>query len=465
MLETVREFADEELAASRDADTARRHAAYYARLAGQATPSFWGDAPGNHRALLTPEIGNLRAALAWATEHGETDTALQLASALFDPHWLFDPQWLAGAAAHDQRVWTQRALALPGGTPRHRVTALTSAACLADAHNDFAERALLTEALALARANGDQLGIATVSFLCGRFAFMQDDLAAARQWLHDALAGFRANGKEGRAAWALCFLASLDSRLAIDEGGDPAALARAAELCEEALKIFEAVDYLPGIIRARHGLAYVAYKQRELARSLALTQELIGLAWSHRLRVYNYLTDIADIAGRTGQAAVAARLYGAAAAERGRHEVVVPPVYQAEAERDMAVARAALGEAPFAAAWAEGQNIPIDQAVNEALALTLPSADPPGVSLTPREGDILPLLAEGKTAREIGAALFLSHRTVESHIANLCAKFGVRSRAEAVASAAAAGLLPSRSLQDLRSGAPENRVAPTAETA
>jgi non-specific serine/threonine protein kinase len=447
MLETVREFAAEELAASRDADTARRHADYYVRLANQASPSFWGDAPGDHRALLGPELGNLRAALAWATEHGEADTALQLASALFDPHWMFDPQWLAGGAAHDQRVWTQRALALPGGTPRHRVTALTSAACLAWAYDDLvAEQQLLSEAMALARASGDNLGVATAEFLLGRAAFLQNDAISARRWLSEALAGFRALEAPGRAAWALCFLASLDSRRATDEGGDPAALARAAGLCEEALATFEAVDYPPGIIRARHGRAYVAYKQRDLGRSLELAQELLALAWERRSIVHNYLADIADIAGRIGQAEVAARLYGAAHEDRARHEGQrqMPLVYQMEAERDMAIARRALGEAAFAAAWAAGRATPLDRIVAEALALAPPSSADPSASLSPREREIVRLLADGLTDRAIGAALFLSRRTVEHHVARLRAKLGAATRAEAVVVARDRGLLPSR---------------------
>jgi DNA-binding NarL/FixJ family response regulator len=65
-----------------------------------------------------------------------------------------------------------------------------------------------------------------------------------------------------------------------------------------------------------------------------------------------------------------------------------------------------------------------------------------GALLTPREAEILPLLAVGLTDREIGAALFLSHRTVGNHVARLTAKLGVRTRAAAIETARAKGLLP-----------------------
>lgn len=50
-----------------------------------------------------------------------------------------------------------------------------------------------------------------------------------------------------------------------------------------------------------------------------------------------------------------------------------------------------------------------------------------------RELQVLRLVAEGLTNREIGQRLYLSVRTVEMHVANAAAKLGCRTRAEAVA--------------------------------
>jgi DNA-binding NarL/FixJ family response regulator len=54
---------------------------------------------------------------------------------------------------------------------------------------------------------------------------------------------------------------------------------------------------------------------------------------------------------------------------------------------------------------------------------------------------VLRLLVEGHTDREIGAALFLSHRTVATHVSNLLAKLGVPSRAAAATAAVRRGLV------------------------
>ena len=61
--------------------------------------------------------------------------------------------------------------------------------------------------------------------------------------------------------------------------------------------------------------------------------------------------------------------------------------------------------------------------------------------LTPRELDVLRLLVEGHSDREIGEALFIGARTVQTHVANLFAKLGVNARAEAAAVAVRRGLV------------------------
>jgi len=65
-----------------------------------------------------------------------------------------------------------------------------------------------------------------------------------------------------------------------------------------------------------------------------------------------------------------------------------------------------------------------------------------GTALTPRELDVLRLVAHGLGNKEIAAALELSTHTVKYHLASLLAKLGVRSRTEAVSRGIRTGLLP-----------------------
>ncbi len=61
--------------------------------------------------------------------------------------------------------------------------------------------------------------------------------------------------------------------------------------------------------------------------------------------------------------------------------------------------------------------------------------------LTSREAEVLRLVADGLSDREIGARLFISHRTVERHVSNLLAKLGAARRSELVATALREGLV------------------------
>ncbi len=69
-----------------------------------------------------------------------------------------------------------------------------------------------------------------------------------------------------------------------------------------------------------------------------------------------------------------------------------------------------------------------------------PSSDPPVESLTPREVEVLCLIAQGYSNRQIAEALSISIRTVESHRANLMGKLNLRSRVELVRYAKEHGL-------------------------
>ncbi|TQN37665.1 regulatory LuxR family protein [Blastococcus colisei] len=61
--------------------------------------------------------------------------------------------------------------------------------------------------------------------------------------------------------------------------------------------------------------------------------------------------------------------------------------------------------------------------------------------MTPREAEVLRLLAQGRTNRQIGAELYISEKTASVHVSNILAKLGANGRTEAVAIAAQRGML------------------------
>ncbi|MEY9893901.1 DNA-binding NarL/FixJ family response regulator [Catenulispora sp. MAP12-49] len=81
-------------------------------------------------------------------------------------------------------------------------------------------------------------------------------------------------------------------------------------------------------------------------------------------------------------------------------------------------------------AAASGQSV-LDDGVT-AILLAAAVEVPASVELTPREAEVLTLIARGKSNTEIAEELFVSAATVKTHINNLFAKIGVRDRAQAV---------------------------------
>jgi DNA-binding CsgD family transcriptional regulator len=113
-----------------------------------------------------------------------------------------------------------------------------------------------------------------------------------------------------------------------------------------------------------------------------------------------------------------------------------------------------LGEEEFAALRAAGRHLPLEHAIvladNVAASVIAapvaymvpdPEIDPAPDALSPREGQVLRLLAEGHSDAEMAAALFISPHTVHTHVKRILAKLGVGSRAAAVATAFRHGMV------------------------
>jgi two-component system nitrate/nitrite response regulator NarL len=83
----------------------------------------------------------------------------------------------------------------------------------------------------------------------------------------------------------------------------------------------------------------------------------------------------------------------------------------------------------------------VDDAFGEALVRPLPAADALVEPLTPRETEVLQLLAEGLTNRRLGERLGISEHTAKFHVNAILGKLGARTRGEAIAQAARLGLL------------------------
>ncbi len=196
--------------------------------------------------------------------------------------------------------------------------------------------------------------------------------------------------------------------------------------------------------------AQAAARYRQVVAWLDAANVFAG-SWPRRVidAVGRTLNGVATLAAATGQAERAARLFAAAAAD---HDAIGSKPALPERtlfEQATTSVRERLGADDFEAAWTAGAVMTPAEAradVEAILALSEPRpalpADPvAALSLTARELEVLRLLADKLSDKEIGAALYVSHRTAMGHVANIFRKLGVSSRADAVQQARDLGLL------------------------
>lgn len=360
MLETVREFGLDELAASdEEAATREAHAAHFLAMAADARRRFEGPNRLAARDQVEREHENLRAALAWALERGDAETAQRLAGELVR-------FWLVLGYVSEGRDWLERVLALAGRTaPATRVEALWGASDLAIFQNDLARaKALAAEALALAHESGYRLGVGMGLHGLGNVAESQGDFEAAAAYHEDALKLFRELGEpvwEGLALRHLGLTASARSDWI-----------QARAFHEEALVIWRRLGHPWGVPAALRDVADLALLQGDLAIALELYQESLA-GWRHlreRFHVGRCLWGIAQVVLATGHAEQAVRLLAAMEALDEAIGVVEPLELQVQFARLANAARETLGEAAFGTAWAAGRALAVEEATGEALAVT-----------------------------------------------------------------------------------------------
>jgi non-specific serine/threonine protein kinase len=436
MLETVREFGWERLAASGDEPaTQRALAAHLLALADRDVALAWGG-PQQERWLerLKAELPNLRAVLAWLDETGDVEAGLRLVG---DFGWL----WHLGGHRTEGRVRLEHWLSRSGGTrSAARATALGWLASLDRFAGGTRAAELAAESLALWRELGDARGIANALLVVGSALSDRADYAGAVPALEEAAVLLAALGDPTAAGLARMALGGA----ALDQGDTE----RAEVLLTEALAVFRHQGFRYGIASSLLALGWLAEDRKDTAGAAAYYAESLGL-WGElgtREGLVDVLIAAAGLAANL-HPAPATRLLAAATALGERLGYLAPPLQRSRSERAAATARASLGEHDFATASAAGRVLAPEQAVAAAAMVLRDLVRPPepgwqgtAGALTPRELDVLRLLVAGKTNPEIADALYISPRTAETHVTHILAKLGVTTRAEAAAHAVRVGL-------------------------
>ncbi len=473
MLETLRAYGTGLLAGAGEQDGAAAALAGYAlQVARQAAAGLQsGDGELAAARWLDAEDATIRQGLGWAMEH-DTSVALRLANAL-GWWWI-----LRGRLAGEYRLLCQaagRAEAGSGGWCAAQLWlgwAARSSADLAAALGHFTavrdaaagrppSRALAgalagrssvlrlmgrtaeaagdaRRTLALARQIGDPAGellaLTELSF-SAYYAGDHDEAVRLARQAGQITAGIP-GGHARLCSYVLTIVLAGAGNLAEAKRVGTAGLARvrdAGDLRNQAMLLPRIADL---DLRAGRTGDAAAHLREGLQ---------IAVRTGNWFELLTVLSQCGNLCAATGRAAEALTLWAACAAV-GRHEGLTDLHWlETRREEQLRQARQALGPGRARAAEDRGAAMSITTAAEYALMLTdpgppQPAAPDPG-TLSARERELVTLVAQGRTNAEIAAQLYISARTVGSHLDRIRDKTGCRRRADLTRLALSAGLV------------------------
>lgn len=307
--------------------------------------------------------------------------------------------------------------------------------------SDGAQRAW-ERALVIAREIGDIRSVGMLSGNLGAVALQQGDSRRAASLHEESLGVAREIGDPLGISRALINLGG-----ALAEAGS---LDRARELLEEGLQLSQqmedtgvdavALHTLGRVALLAHDYAEAARRFSESLKLLSNLGQLPGVATS--------LEGLGCVASEVMLHEDAIRLFSAA--EQIREETgAAPEAEDTGQERNISASRIAVGPDTERVLQAEMRGRSVEEAVTMAMRIagaiaelpadrivrvTVPESSPlvDTYGLTPREIEILGYLVDHHSDREIGDLLFISHRTVGTHVNSIRSKMGVSTRREAV---------------------------------
>lgn len=427
MLETIREYGLEQLELLGEAPDAKLgHARFFLSLVELAGPELMGNEQRRWLGLLDSDIDNVRATLTWAIAH-DAEAALLAVAALWQ-------LWTFRVHPDESRRWVETALTVGHTAPAHaRAKALDVAGNMVSAQGEYVSANAYFEAsLEIFRELGDRRNVANTLCGMGRNAMGAGEFARADRLCSEGAAIFQEIGERwgymraiGNVGWNTLGTGEFE---------------RGHALLTESLAIARELGIASMVANYAVGLAFLSLERHDPLQAKPLLVEALELS-----RDLQYLSFIAfslegfgRVAALQKQPKIAARLIGAANALREQIGISNSQAFMdPQRDRDLAIARAQIDEDEFVSAWEDGQRITLDDAIKLALS-DEPSTSMQDIALSgvatnlsPRELDVLRLIVDGKSDREIAAELFISHHTVMRHVSNILGKLGVESRTAA----------------------------------
>jgi non-specific serine/threonine protein kinase len=436
MLETIREFARDQLASHGEEQRARRaHAAYFIDYAVQHEIAELIPEHVHSMERLVVEQDNLRSALTWLHESSDRELFGKLVAAL-------GGFWLAQSNYQEGRTWFERALAvqpIPASAASARILVSLGMTELFQEENETAEMHL-ARGLTACREHGEAHRAAQALIGLAGLAVARGDSERSTHVLDEALEAATAI-PDARLAGTMSGWVSINRAVVARTMGNGESAERHIK---DALGHFKAEQFPVGTMMALGDLGDLARDRGDWTQALSLYKEALVTGRTDQAKriVVEVIEAVAIVAAHSGQLNRAATILGAAEGLRDRIGLRYrQPRSRSSLEQASDATRSGLPAETYSAAWDAGRNLTESQAIAAVLDFNDSTSISHEFSLTARESEILHLLATGMTDPDIADALFISVRTVEHHVANLCRKLGVRTRTAATSIAIAAGLV------------------------
>ncbi len=355
MLEPLRVYAAEQLAARGETTTTRRlHLAWCLELAEAAERGADGADTTEWSTRLDAEHDNMREALAWEAGAVGDEQRLQLAASL---------EWYRTVRGHadEGRRDLERLLAdVRTASPLIRAKARHALGRIIARQGDLdAATVHYGEALDLYERADDSFGQAAVLASLGNVVLDQQDLAGAEQLYERSVAWWRRAGNRAREADSLNQL----GLIAFSRGN----LINAMAYHTEALGVFRQAENRPGVMQALIGLAGIDAVSGDAANAARALREALRLFDVHGGNPFQpCLIVTAALAADRGDAAWAAHFLGAASI--GSSQAPIATAYQDLAESCEHTARSTLGSDVFASEWEAGGDLDAEARTAEALS-------------------------------------------------------------------------------------------------
>jgi predicted ATPase/DNA-binding CsgD family transcriptional regulator len=369
------------------------------------------------------EIDNIRAVLRHCLTRGDTRRGIDLATSI---GWY----WITRATTEGVR-WLDELLAAGPGNPEGQFWAYFLRGFLAVLKADAtAARPPIQQAVATARQLGQPSLLAQALSMASIAENMAGDAGSARPLL-DECAVVTAGLDEFPARISLLQARALNGFFQGDIEEVKAAASEGVRLSREVGDLYS----LEMMLLNAGGTALITgdlvQAKTDYVEALKIAQRI-----DDRVAQYALLDGLGCVAAGSGQARHAAQLLGAAETVRTQAGASLIPFLAPLIAMAAESATAGLGASKFQAETTAGKRLSRDEAIR--LALGEPAQVAASVTangegrglLGKREAEVAQLVAEGLSNKQIGARLFISERTVDSHVRGILNKLGFNSRAQ-----------------------------------